>query len=265
MKKVCGFAGAWFALSLLVVPGVLRAHSLIICKVSDTKDPVTGSFGFTVSGPIAGGPVSTMNVSVPVGQCQTEVDIGAFTFTVTETAIPDIVVTQITTTDPNGSVDLTNNSATVTVPEGGDVTVTFTNATVQVGGKGRWTGGGSINPDTLRVTHGFELHCSTNALPNNIEVNWADNIFHLEALTSVTCLNGPITCSNGASVPFVTGTGLGRLNGNSGATITFVFSDAAEPGHNNDFASYVIGSGGSTVLNASGCLDSGNQTFHPAH
>src|SRR3954453_19059186 len=58
---------------------------------------------------------------------------------------------------------------------------------------GRMTGGGSIFTDSgVRVTHGFELHCSPESgptrEPNNLEINWdSGNHFHLNTLTSGDC------------------------------------------------------------------------------
>ncbi len=133
-------------------------------------------------------------------------------------------------------------------------TKTPTSATLQ----GRFTGGGSIFTSAgVRVTHGFELYCSLSQGPNNLEINWAGNRFHLDQLTSVSC-----SLVNG--VPTITGTGTGTYNGQPGATITFTFNDAGEPGRNTDFASITIKVGSTTVLQASGLLDSGNQQFHPA-
>src|SRR5882672_5886748 len=59
---------------------------------------------------------------------------------------------------------------------------------------GRMTGGGSVfTTDGTevqtgdRVTHGFEIHCGaengTIPLPNNLEINWSGNRFHLDYLT----------------------------------------------------------------------------------
>jgi hypothetical protein len=266
MKRLCRFTSVCFGLSLLVIPSVLQAHDVIICKQSDTTNPVTGSFSFTVN-------TLTQPVSVMVGgPC---VDVGpqgtGTSIIVTELPVTDTTITDIQISGTTGKVDTTAGTASFDMPSSdGDVTVTFTNATVQIpGAKGRWTGGGSIDSDPIinRITHGFELHCSIQALPNNLEINWgppqATNKFHLDALTSVTCGTMPVTCSNGVSVPFISATGLGDLNGTISTTITFFFSDAGSPGK-NDFASYMIGPGGS-ILTASGCLDSGNQDFHAPH
>jgi hypothetical protein len=236
---------------LIATPSVLRANNLQICKQSDASGPVSGTFSFTVTG-ISG----VINVSV--GNCVTLFNIGAGNFTVVEQAVSNTVVSSIVFTGAGTlvSADLAARSATVTVIEvATPATLTFTNrSTVQ----GRFTGGGSIFTSTGdRVTHGFELHCSTSDTPNNLEVNVGANNFHLDTLTSVTC------SIDSAGVAIITGTGTGTYNNVAGATISFTFTDAGEPG-TSDFASYLIkDSNGNTVLSASGNLNKGNQQFHP--
>ena len=59
------------------------------------------------------------------------------------------------------------------------------------------------------------------------------------------------------------GSGTGRDNGVSGATIEFTFTDTGEPG-TGDYASILIKDvGGAEVLNALGNLDKGNHQAHP--
>lgn len=130
---------------------------------------------------------------------------------------------------------------------------------------GRMTGGGSVFTTAKnRVTHGFELHCDVAVQPNNLEVNWDGNSFHMETLTSAVCTDDPAIQPQQPKTSFdtYTGGGTGRLNGVSGATATWVFTDAGEPGK-NDRASIVIKNNlGVTVLTVSGNLDKGNQQAH---
>ena len=61
--------------------------------------------------------------------------------------------------------------------------------------QGRMTGGGSVgmledNPG-FRITHGFELNCNASKSPNSLEVNWGGHRFHLESLTSNSCVAQP--------------------------------------------------------------------------
>jgi hypothetical protein len=129
---------------------------------------------------------------------------------------------------------------------------------------GRMTGGGSIISNELRVTHGFTLNCDPTHHPQRLEVNWEGNSFHLESLSNAFCSDNP---SIEASQPYsgfntYTGSGVGRLNGESGATIEWRFTDAGEPG-TDDFASYTIrDSDGNLVLTAAGNLDHGNHQAH---
>ena len=61
----------------------------------------------------------------------------------------------------------------------------------QLGACGRMTGGGSVfTVDGVRVTRGFERHCDLRE-PNNIEVNWPGNRFHMTELTAAVCTNNP--------------------------------------------------------------------------
>jgi len=131
---------------------------------------------------------------------------------------------------------------------------------------GRMTGGGSIISNGLRVTHGLTLNCDATQNPQRLEVNWAGNRFHLEQLTTAFCSNSkdPSIDAGQPSAAFntYTGSGGGRLNGVSGATIDFVFTDAGEPG-TEDFASYTIkDADDNLLLTALGNLDKGNQQVH---
>ncbi|HZN64593.1 MAG TPA: SdrD B-like domain-containing protein [Tepidisphaeraceae bacterium] len=161
--------------------------------------------------------------------------------------------------------------------------------------EGRMTGGGSVflgagmigGPVGTRVTHGFELHCTTEA-NNRLEINWGkpkNSHFHLLELTEVECLDTAII-QNPPDAPIDTliATGVGRFSGAFGganyrkapATVEIVFRDGGptrgEPGI-YDVASYkVTVDGGPVVLNTDGTdgdtvpdellLDRGNHQAH---
>ena len=136
--------------------------------------------------------------------------------------------------------------------------------TCGVGGKpleGRMTGGGSVFQGS-RVTHGFELHCDI-SLPNNLEINWDGNSFHLTQLNSATCGDDPTISEEQPVAGFDTfvGSGVGRLNGVDGATIDFKLTDAGEPGKAVDIAEFSINVGAD--LTVVGTLDKGNHQAHP--
>jgi len=133
--------------------------------------------------------------------------------------------------------------------------------------QGRMTGGGSVfTEDGMRVTHGFTLHCDDSKEPNNLQVNWGKgNKFHLESLDSAFCSDDPNIDEAPPVAGFDTykGVGMGRYNGVSGATAKWIFTDAGEPGKNNDHAEITItDAGGNVVLTVSGTLNSGNQQAH---
>lgn len=128
----------------------------------------------------------------------------------------------------------------------------------------RWTGGGTIDSHQPRVTHGFELHCNVSHTPNNLEVNWGGNHFHLDVLTQAVCYDDPAINPNPPNAPCDTihGFGIGKLNGVSGYHIEFLFTDAGEPGI-HDFASITIKSPTNVqVLHVEGYLTHGNQQAH---
>ena len=108
---------------------------------------------------------------------------------------------------------------------------------------GRMTGGGSVFKGDLRITHGFELYCQAETGPiigpNNLEINFAGNSFHLEELTVGDCSLGPDPKPPDAPISIYNGRGNGRYNGVSGYLISFRLVDAGEPGV-NDTASYTI-------------------------
>ena len=157
---------------------------------------------------------------------------------------------------------------------------------------GRMTGGGSVfqGPRSIdsaqvdnngRVTHGFEIRCGSDLNPsttnNSLEINWGvpgdKHRFHLDdTLISADCSFDPSVGSpNPPPAGFNTfvGDGTGKLDGQSGATIHFVFTDAGEPGGTNgnpppDTAAYLItDAGGTVVLNVPAtALTFGNQQAH---
>jgi cysteine-rich repeat protein len=131
-----------------------------------------------------------------------------------------------------------------------------------VGTAGRMNGGGGmVDEGGAKVTHGFELQCNADETSSNLQVNWGGNKFHLESLDSVLCSDNE-GYSEGqpvAGLDTLVGAGTGRLNGESGASVEFTFTDQGEPGKNGDTASILIkDSGGSTVLSIDGSLVKGN-------
>lgn len=119
----------------------------------------------------------------------------------------------------------------------------------------RFTGGGNfVGLTGTKVTHGFEIHCDPTELPNNIQFNWdRGNHFHLTSLLTATCT---------ASCDTITGTGVGRYNGVDGATLSFMFSDAGEPGVNDGIEVRITDAGGNVVMVAETTLKDGNHQAH---
>jgi hypothetical protein len=213
---------------------------------------VSGTFNFTVVG-------RQGTIAVETGSCVLIRDVGAGPHTVIEQAVAGTVTTGIDVNPPADliSSDFPSRSVTLNVPDGATTTVTFTNSEAVMG---RFTGGGSVFTGSgQRVTHGFELHCSAAEKPNNLEINFGGDSFHMESMTASSCSYNPAT-----NVAIITGTGTGRFNNDSGFVISFTMTDAGEPGV-NDYASFLLlGPAGETVLSVAGNLNRGNQQFHSA-
>jgi hypothetical protein len=139
---------------------------------------------------------------------------------------------------------------------------------------GRMTGGGSFfqveQGVPTRITHGFELYCQLGPDitegPNNLEVNWNGNRFHLEQLTSGICTDEHGNPAPPAA-PFTDyyGMGTGRYNGVEGATAIWHFTDQGEPGVNDQVIYLIVfDANGTAVLSTSGpaTLTFGNHQAH---
>jgi len=130
---------------------------------------------------------------------------------------------------------------------------------------GRMTGGGRVDTAAYgRVTHGFTLRCSSSDEPQQLQVNWGRNRFHLESLTSAFCGDNPALDPESPAAAFDTfgGSGTGRLNGVANATVDFVFGDAGEPGSSDTITITIKDAGGDVVLVAAGLLGGGNHQAH---
>ncbi len=155
-------------------------------------------------------------------------------------------------------------SLAVQVTDGSDIVCTITNVRQSL--PGRMTGGGSVLDDNpYRTTHGFELHCSVDDLPNRLEVNWSSGErFHLTELTSAFCFDHPDIAPPPPAAGFDTyvGTGTGRYNGIAGATAEWTFTDAGEPGTEDTARIKITNAQGDVVLDVFGPLRKGNHQAH---
>ena len=134
----------------------------------------------------------------------------------------------------------------------------------------RMTGGGTGTatiPSGVDVHHGFELRCDVSNPPNRLEVNWGPGeMFHLETLTSVMCLDDPNTAAPppGANWDTYYGTGTGRLQGGQTATAEWCFQDGGEPGGDgvDTFTLKITDSSGNVVLFFAVSYNQGNHQAH---
>lgn len=127
----------------------------------------------------------------------------------------------------------------------------------------RMTGGGNLVESDFRVTHGFELHCDANALPNNLQINWDKNRFHLKKLTQANCSDDPNLDEEQPVAGFDTfdGEGEGLFN-NQPATIKFILTDDGEPGKKDRAKIEIKDKNGNVVLSVDGLLKGGNHQAH---
>jgi hypothetical protein len=150
---------------------------------------------------------------------------------------------------------------------------------------GKMTGGGVFGSDEGLVTHGFVLHCDPSKLPNQLVVVWAEkrkvgykkgkpvyeletHQFKLQELTSALCSDDPAIDEKPPVAGFDTykGEGTGKLDHESGATASWEFTDAGEPGRNDRVKKLVIrDADGNVVLDVESKLCLGNHQAHPGH
>ncbi|MGI0056039.1 MAG: hypothetical protein ACREAK_01560, partial [Nitrosarchaeum sp.] len=142
---------------------------------------------------------------------------------------------------------------------------------------GFFVGGGKVNAPksgggTYQLTHGFELHCDATQGPNNLEINWNSNKFHLEELESAKCIDDgtpnepPPSPHPGPTLDIYKGEGFGRYNGVCGSYATWEMDDNGEPGKNDQILSLKIkDKNGNTVLDINNPLklQTGNHQFVP--
>ena len=144
--------------------------------------------------------------------------------------------------------------------------------------RARMTGGGHIlgwnaEGQSVKVTHGFELHCRTATKPQRLQVNWSGgNSFHLTELEDSYCNEEGYDEEN-PRAPFDTyyGEGTGRITTRDGGKETgyaiWRFVDDGEPGGANEdggdeLSIQVFNSDDELIMWADGTLTKGNHQAH---
>lgn len=130
---------------------------------------------------------------------------------------------------------------------------------------GRMTGGIVASSFGMRVTAGFELHCTPSDGPNNLQVNWGKGKkFHLTGLDSAACTVDPGTSPNPPAAGFgtFTGSGTGTYNGVPGAHAEWTLTDTGEPGGNDSATLTVKDASNTVVLYIAGTIAGGNLQAH---
>ncbi|MFZ5828113.1 MAG: hypothetical protein ACOY94_27730 [Bacillota bacterium] len=161
-----------------------------------------------------------------------------------------------------GTIDVVADGAVVAQKQ---VTITVPKCAPEPVREGRMTGGGSaFTAEGQRVTHGFRLMCDATLGPNALQVNWGGNRFHLESLTSALCYDDDMLAPAPPDAAFDTyvGAGTGRYNNQPGATATWTFTDAGEPGAADMVTIEITDASNNVVLSLSGLLDRGNHQAH---
>ena len=274
------------SLGILLAVFALSAMANILASASATAD----CNGYTL----------TMNSSDLTAGTTYTID---FTFTLTCGGSSTIVPGSKTFTATGTTATVTATGTWPTSPLTTDCTVSMGSATLTSSGstinnflingassasltcaiplEERMTGGGSVIVDPpgkqavvtgetdalTRVTHGFEIHCGAPPeTPNNLEVNWPGNRFHLENLTLGGCVCNPAFLppdNPDAGFNEFIGAGTGKLNGVEGASIAFIFTDQGEPGTNDTEQITIEDPAGVVVLTFSQTnITFGNQQAH---
>ena len=131
------------------------------------------------------------------------------------------------------------------------------------------TGGGNFMASNATVVHhGFQLRCDVEDPRQNLEVNWGNGEnFHLLEVTTITCHDDPSVDPENPDAPIDTLilTGTGRLNGEDGATISLIFTDAGEPGINDGVQMQIQGPSGTVLTVGATTLIDGNHQAHKAN
>lgn len=131
---------------------------------------------------------------------------------------------------------------------------------------GRMTGAGTIDSRYGRSHHVFRNSvCNSDRFPD-LKVQWAGNRFDLTSYSS------PLRCVDTAAdegqpragFDTIIGQGSGTLNGQSGATASFSFTDAGEPGRNDTATITITDRQGNIVfqVNNQRITEGGNHQAH---
>ncbi|HUR18318.1 MAG TPA: choice-of-anchor P family protein [Acidimicrobiales bacterium] len=131
---------------------------------------------------------------------------------------------------------------------------------------GWMTGGGKVAGSN--VTHGARLECEELDGPNNLQVNWQGNGFHLLSVAGSGCAETALNQEKpDANFDTLTGNGEGRCQDGSVTTAKWTLTDGGEPGTADSFEITIpnpdLGNQSSScAVHVSGLLDRGNHQAH---
>jgi hypothetical protein len=129
-------------------------------------------------------------------------------------------------------------------------------------------GGGVLKGQKPWVRYDLELYCQPNLGQNTLDVRWREDgddddhgkeqhRFRLEDVTSVRC-----SADSAGRFEIHRGSGRGRLDDQSGATIEWTYVDTDSPSNRNWGAVKVTDARGRVVLNVTGVLIEGRHRAH---
>jgi hypothetical protein len=243
LTRSCRLVASLFALALsIAIAGTALAHGpQITAEVVCGSETGVATINFTATSWILESPGGE-NPQVDILFNNIKVAEGAFvppdfsfSGSLPAPAGDSVIVTAVTSgTWADGVAGGQSASVVVSIPS--DVCGTPTPGT------GRFTGGGFVKVDGVKITRGLTIHCDL-LLSNNLEINWGNGKkFHMtEHLETIECSDSPDIDQTPPAAPLDTliGIGTGKYNNHDGYTIVFTLVDAGEPG-TADQASFLI-------------------------
>ena len=221
-------------------------------------DSVTANVDFTpfLTSEATGTPCTPTTTTTTTSSAAPTTTTSTTTTSTTTTTRPTTTTTSTTTTTTK------KKTTTTTTPTSTTTTMRPVSGSMTGGGNELTTTGQTVtfNGGTQqRATQGLLLHCNAASQPNNLQVNWANNSFHLQQLVSATCSNdGMSPQPPPAGFDVIQGSGTGKCN-KLAATVTFKFADHGEPGTNDTVEIHITGG---CTLDVSGNLQGGDIQAH---
>lgn len=123
--------------------------------------------------------------------------------------------------------------------------------------------GSILENDGTNIGLNFQLSCNLKDKHNKLEINWNNNKFELNKLTSTACFND-ISIPTSKKVGFNTYVGIGNgiYNGVDGVEASWTFTDTGKHEIDDTVSIVIKDTNGNVDLNISRKLDKGDQKAH---